>query len=397
MKWFQELHDLELVKIPRCLKNPVAKVVELNIHTFTDASESAYALAVYAHRVYESGDVTVRLIASKSRLAPLKAVSIPRLELIGALISTRLTMQVCTALKVSSHEVTYWVDSVNIGYLIPDQCREYKPFIRSMSVQFPDSGGMYPADHRTRGLTVEELANTSQWWNGPAFLKRSEDEWPECTFDVPVSEESLELKRGKEVSGKKACSYEITKGGEENADDNNAREEGVWRLNPSRYSKWYRVKPKGELELGLSLVRVKAWVHRFTANCRRSANQRLQGELTPLELEDAEEAIIREVQTEKYAAEMDSLGRNKQIPRQSTLAPLNPVLVDGILRSNTRLQQEDDLPYEVKCPIILPKRDQVTGLIVKNYHESEGHQMGLNYTINHLRARYFVVHAREQV
>ena len=86
-------------------------------------------------------------------------------------------------------------------------------------------------------------------------------------------------------------------------------------MNPSRYSKWYRVKPKEELELGLSLVRVKAWVHPFTANCRRSGNQRLQGELTPLELEDAEETIIREVQTEKYAAEMDALRRNKQIPR----------------------------------------------------------------------------------
>lgn len=66
-------------------------------------------------------------------------------------------------------------------------------------------------------------------------------------------------------------------------------------MNPSRYSKWYRVKPKGELELGLSLVRVKALVYRFTANCRRKANQGLQGELMPLELEGAEEAIIREV------------------------------------------------------------------------------------------------------
>ena len=51
----------------------------------------------------------------------------------------------------------------------------------------------------------------------------------------------------------------------------------------------------------------------------------------------------------------------------------------------------------MKCPIILPKRNQVTGLIAKYYHESEGHRMGLNYTINHLREKYFVVHAREQV
>ena len=53
IKWCQELNDLELVKIPRCLKDPVAKVAELSIHTFTDASESAYAAAVYACRVRE--------------------------------------------------------------------------------------------------------------------------------------------------------------------------------------------------------------------------------------------------------------------------------------------------------------------------------------------------------
>ena len=74
-----------------------------------------------------------------------------------------------------------------------------------------------PADQGTRGLTVDELANTSQWWNGPEFLKRSEDEWPECKFDVPTSEESYR-------EGKKTGSYEITKGVEENADGNNATE-----------------------------------------------------------------------------------------------------------------------------------------------------------------------------
>lgn len=119
--------DLELVTIPRCLKDSETKVVELRIHTFTDASESTYAAALYARHVYENGDVTVRLIATKSRLAPLKAVSIPRL--LGALIGTRLTMQICSALKISTHEVTYWVDSVNMGYWIQSQSREYKPFV----------------------------------------------------------------------------------------------------------------------------------------------------------------------------------------------------------------------------------------------------------------------------
>ena len=73
-KWFRELNDLECVKIPRCLKDPSPKVAELSIHTFSDASEIAYTPVVYARHVYEGGNITARLIMSKSRLASPKAV-----------------------------------------------------------------------------------------------------------------------------------------------------------------------------------------------------------------------------------------------------------------------------------------------------------------------------------
>ena len=103
-KWFRELKDLELVKIPRCLTDPSLKVEELSIHTFSDASKNAYTAVVCAH-VYEDSNITPQLIMSKSRLAPLKAVNIPRLELLGALIGLRLTRQVCSALKISTNGV----------------------------------------------------------------------------------------------------------------------------------------------------------------------------------------------------------------------------------------------------------------------------------------------------
>ena len=133
-------------------------------------------------------------------------------------------------------------------------------------------------------------------------------------------------------------------------------------------------------------------MRRLTDNCRKPAEQREKSELKPLELQNAEEFIIQEVQSKVSSVEKKSLTRNKQILRGSTFAPFNPVL-----RSSTRLRHADDLPYDVKCPIILPKRNHVTGLIVKYYHELEGHQMGLNYTINHVREKYLVVHVREQV
>ena len=114
---------------------------------------------------------------------------------------------------------------------------------------------------------------------------------------------------------------------------------------------------------------------------RKPAEQREKGELKPLELQNAEEFIIQEVQSEVYAVEIEPLRRNKEILNGSTLVPFNPVLVNGILRPKTRLWQAGNLPYDVKSPIILPKRNHVTGLIVKYYHELVGHQMGLNFII----------------
>ena len=112
-------------------------------------------------------------------------------------------------------------------------------------------------------------------------------------------------------------------------------------MDPSRHSKWYQVKTKRELEIGLSLVRMTAWVCRFIDNCRKSAEQRQKGELKPLELQNVEEFNIREVQSKVYSEETEPLRRNKEILRGSTLAPFNPVFVNGILRSNTRLRYAD--------------------------------------------------------
>ena len=80
--------------------------------------------------------------------------------------------------------------------------------------------------------------------------------------------------------------------------------------------------------------------------------QREEDELKPLELQNKEEFLIREVQSKVYSAEIEPLRRNKEVLRGSTLAPFNTVLVNGIMRSNTRLRDADDLTYDVKCSII---------------------------------------------
>ena len=164
--------------------------------------------------MYEGGIVTARLIMLKSRLAPLKAVSIPRLELLGALVGLRLTRQVCSTLKIPTNGVTYWVDSIYVGYWIQGQSRECKAFISHCVREIHEFSApnqwryvptdVNPADLGTRGLTVEELASSDLWWNGPEFLKKSKQDWPECKFDKPMSTENLELKGIKETGTKDA-------------------------------------------------------------------------------------------------------------------------------------------------------------------------------------------------
>ena len=86
-------------KIPRCLKDSPS-VTSMEIHSFSDASKKAYSAAVYAQCEYLDGSFSSRLVAAKTKLALLKAISIPRLELTSAVISLRLSKQVCKALEV---------------------------------------------------------------------------------------------------------------------------------------------------------------------------------------------------------------------------------------------------------------------------------------------------------
>ena len=121
---------------------------------------------------------------SKSRLAPSKVGSIPRLEPLGALIRLRLTRQVCSAFKVP----TKWSN------LLGGQSHRVGE-IHKFSA--PNQWCYVPMDVGRRGLTVEELASADLWWNRPKLLKKSKQEWPECKFDKPTSTENLELKGAK--------------------------------------------------------------------------------------------------------------------------------------------------------------------------------------------------------
>ena len=109
---FNEFLSLAKLNIPRCYFVREQKPVCRQLHGFTDASDQAIAVVVYLRTVYEAGDVDVRLIASKTMVAPPKKQSIPRLQLMGDHILSKLVDTVFNALKLLPFEVDvyYWVD-----------------------------------------------------------------------------------------------------------------------------------------------------------------------------------------------------------------------------------------------------------------------------------------------
>lgn len=398
-RWFGELGELGAVRVLRCLKED-KELRDVTIHTFSDASEKAYAAATYVRHEYEDGTVSTRLVAAKSRLAPLKAMSIPRLELMGALTGLRLTLKICAALELPRNKATFWVDSVNVGFWVQGQSRNFKPFVSHRVGEIHDESSpdqwryvptkLNPADQGTRGASVQELVKDDCWWYGPPFLKRREDEWPERKFGkAPEAYKEVKSEKREQLVEKElsmnAQSYYVETVKPKSTPD------------PMEYSKWYRTKPKGKLEIGMSLVRVTGWINRFLANVKKPQNDRESGELNPRELNQAEEQIIRAAQQKCFPDEIRALENNKPLPSKSTLLKITPKFCGGLLRSNTRLRYSDDLPEETKFPIILPKNHIVTKLIVKYHHEREGHEMGVNFTLNHLREKYFVIQGRQQV
>ena len=116
-QWFDELAVLPSLHIPRCLRTPCA-VRDVTLHMFVDASQEAYGAFCYTRHVYEDGSVSCCLVASRSRAAPLKATSIPQLELIAAVVELKLCETVGRVPRIENHRWTFWSDSMEVLYCV---------------------------------------------------------------------------------------------------------------------------------------------------------------------------------------------------------------------------------------------------------------------------------------
>ncbi|GFS48525.1 uncharacterized protein TNCV_309621 [Trichonephila clavipes] len=149
-QWWLELPFLSELKIPRKILDSSGDSSEVQIHTFSDVSQKAYGAAAFL-RVKHKDRVSVDLVTSKSRVAPLKRLSLPRLELMSALLAARLAKEVKKILDQKVREIQSLTDP---------------------NSWFHCSGKDNPADLLTRGISVDALTTNSKWWNGSSFLRQ---------------------------------------------------------------------------------------------------------------------------------------------------------------------------------------------------------------------------------
>lgn len=368
-KWVSELPQLSNVAVPRCLRRAYPENIEL--HLFSDASNDAFASVAYLVCRYQDSSPSSRLIASKCRVSPVKAMTIPRLELMGAILSSRLAQNI---LKVISVDRTiFWTDSENVWYWVRNQSREFKPFVanRIGEIQRTSSseqwrhvpGTLNPADLPTRGLSAMALAESEVWMEGPAFLKNDESTWPAA----PPPRDSI--KKNEDYERRTTSRTHVT----------NSHANMI--IDPNRFSSLKR------------LVHVTGWVQRFLTNCRLPMNLRRKDRiLLPTEISKAETFWIKQAQAQAQAQAFPG-GEN-----EGSLTQLNPKSDgDRLLRMDGRLRFADELPYDTRHPILLPKDHPVTKLVIADAHERLGHGAGVEQVLTELRSRFWIVKGRRMV
>ncbi|XP_039310735.1 uncharacterized protein LOC120358921 [Solenopsis invicta] len=203
LKFNSQLSSINQICIPRCVKldtNPQS----IQIHGFCDASEKAYGAAIYFRTKLGNDAYHIELLCSKSRVAPLKAVSLPRLELLAAVLLARLVKKVDTAFSLSDVQTFLWSDSTIVLNWIVSPSRKWSTFVanRISEIQGATNPSSWrhirspenPADILSRGLDPQELTSSSLWWHGPAFLKLGEESWPKSDF-ARAPEDMPEQKR----------------------------------------------------------------------------------------------------------------------------------------------------------------------------------------------------------
>ena len=288
--WFSEPCDLKKLHIPRCLQEKEKMVDTLSPHTFAESSESAYGAVVYARYSYQDSSTSTNIVTAKTKVAPSKTISIPRLELMGTVVGFRLAKRIATAMDFPIRRATFWSDSINVLWWIRSRSRQFKPFVANRVGEIQSNidsdqwryvpTSMNPADILSKCIRTEELNVCTKWWKGPDFLSQSEEAWP-LRKVVEKPDDNVEMKTVKKSEAQTAADrfYSHAVGGTLDAFVTAEELSGPFTADPHRYLSWLKLK------------RVTAWIKRFNKSQGMST---VHGPFTAGKVRDVDESIYKD-------------------------------------------------------------------------------------------------------
>nr|XP_026491789.1 uncharacterized protein LOC113397585 [Vanessa tameamea] len=199
----RDLVNVQGIMIPRWLQ--VKRDYYVELHAFADASQAAYAAAVYMKSKDEIGNVSVHLITAKTRVAPVeKEISIPRLELCAALLAAQLMFEVSQVLNIPKERLRAWSDSTIVLAWITGEPSRWTTFVSNrvselLTILNRDqwnhvNSNENPADCASRGIQTEDLKNLNLWWFGPSWLKEINEYKTYKFSDFKTNEEQRSIK-----------------------------------------------------------------------------------------------------------------------------------------------------------------------------------------------------------
>ena len=375
-EWISMVNQLEVVEeicLPRYYFDGIKeKAAKIQLIGFCDSSEKAYAASVYA-RVTVNDETSVKLVMSKSRVAPLSRLSIPRLELLSCLILARVIVAVKEMINavVDVDIVHCYTDSISALYWIKGLNKEWKIFVENRVQEIrklikPElwshcPGKENPADIPTRKSNISKLANRSEWWYGPEWLRYKDLPCFDRLKEVDVPQDCLNELR---IHSSPETSTLIS-----TVDDVPNIQEIITM---DRFSDYGRI------------LRVAAYVVRFIENCRNK-DSRKSNELTAAEISKAERIFIVQAQSSFEGPYLDKLEKQLGVFKDK----------DGLLRCKGRLNNSS-LDIETRNPILIPRNHILANLIVKQSHENVLHN-GVKETLMDLRSRFWIVKGRQLV
>ena len=370
--WRKELPLLKHITVPRCYF-PGGKPMHTELQGFSDASEAAYSSVVYVRAVYEDGSVSSTLVVAKTKVAPLKKVSITRLELCGAVLLTELLDAAGTALDIPKKNRHGWCDNTTAICWLKGCPSRWKTYVANRvslaSDHLAPEHWSYvptlhnPADCASRGLSATDLINHPLWWHGPSWLLQNPVRAPAS----PPDDFDGQAVRAEE---KEIVVFTVSKA------------TGGWESRFNSYTKLLRVSA-----LAFMFCRV-------LLSTRTHRTRLTPSPLTVSHLTEAETCLYKLSQQRTFGDELHRLTSSQPVKQSSRLKAVNPFInSQGLMCVGGRLSHSVCVSPLQAQPPILCASDHLTILIFQHYHESEGH-CGPTALLARLSTCLYVVSAR---